>query len=100
MRTMGKMSKRIGTAVKIVTAIDSFKGSLSSLEAGRAAKAGIEKVCYAARTGREESGPGRGAGNEADDEIAYWEIERSAVFRTSQTVDNRPLFGGGCLFSV
>ena len=78
---MGKMSKRIGTAVKIVIAIDSFKGSLSSLEASRAAKAGIEKVCYAARTGREESG--RGSGNEAADEIAYWEIERSAVFRTS-----------------
>ena len=33
--------------MKIVTAIDSFKGSLSSLEASRAAKAGIEKVCYA-----------------------------------------------------
>lgn len=32
--------------MKIVIAIDSFKGSLSSLEAGRAAKAGIEKVCY------------------------------------------------------
>ena len=67
--------------MKIVIAIDSFKGSLSSLEASRAAKAGIEKVCYAARTGREESGPGRGAGNEAADEIAYWEIERNMVIK-------------------
>lgn len=32
---------------KIVIAIDSFKGSLTSMEAGNAAKAGIEKVCDA-----------------------------------------------------
>ena len=90
MRTMGKMSKRIGTAVKIVIAIDSFKGSLSSLEASRAAKAGIEKVCQQPnRQGRIRSG----AGNEAADEIAYREIERSAVFRTSfSPLDAIPYF--------
>ena len=33
--------------MKVVIAIDSFKGSMSSMEAGLAAKAGIEKVCKA-----------------------------------------------------
>lgn len=33
--------------MKVVIAIDSFKGSMTSLEAGNAAKAGIEKVCDA-----------------------------------------------------
>lgn len=33
--------------MKIVIAMDSFKGSLTSLEAGNAVKAGIEKVCDA-----------------------------------------------------
>lgn len=30
--------------MKVVIAIDSFKGSMSSMEAGRAAKAGIERA--------------------------------------------------------
>ena len=33
--------------MKVVIAIDSFKGSMSSMEAGRAAKAGIERACGA-----------------------------------------------------
>ncbi len=33
--------------MKVVVAIDSFKGSLSSIEAGNAAKEGIEKACSA-----------------------------------------------------
>ncbi len=33
--------------MKVVIAIDSFKGSMSSMEAGNAAKAGIEKACSA-----------------------------------------------------
>lgn len=33
--------------MKVVIAIDSFKGSMSSMEAGYAAKAGVEKVCPA-----------------------------------------------------
>lgn len=33
--------------MKVVVAIDSFKGSLTSLEAGKAVKNGIEKVCNA-----------------------------------------------------
>lgn len=33
--------------MKVVIAVDSFKGSMSSMEAGFAAKAGIEKVCGA-----------------------------------------------------
>lgn len=33
--------------MKIVVAIDSFKGSLSSIEAGSAAKSGIERACLA-----------------------------------------------------
>jgi len=33
--------------MKVVIAMDSFKGSMSSMEAGNAAKAGIEKVCDA-----------------------------------------------------
>lgn len=33
--------------MKVVIAVDSFKGSMSSMEAGFAAKAGIEKVCSA-----------------------------------------------------
>lgn len=33
--------------MKVVIAIDSFKGSMSSMEAGNAAKAGIERVCSA-----------------------------------------------------
>ena len=33
--------------MKIVIAIDSFKGSMSSMEAGNAAKAGILKACDA-----------------------------------------------------
>ena len=33
--------------MKIVIAMDSFKGSLTSMEAGNAVKAGIEKVCDA-----------------------------------------------------
>jgi len=34
--------------MKVVIAVDSFKGSMSSMEAGNAVKAGIEKVCHAA----------------------------------------------------
>ena len=33
--------------MKVVIAIDSFKGSMSSMEAGNAAKAGIERACNA-----------------------------------------------------
>lgn len=33
--------------MKVVIAMDSFKGSLSSINAGNAAKAGIERVCNA-----------------------------------------------------
>lgn len=33
--------------MKVVIAIDSFKGSMSSMEAGNAAKAGIERACGA-----------------------------------------------------
>ena len=33
--------------MKIVIAVDSFKGSMSSMEAGNAAKAGILRVCDA-----------------------------------------------------
>lgn len=33
--------------MKVVIAIDSFKGSLSSMEAGEAVKEGIQKVCDA-----------------------------------------------------
>lgn len=33
--------------MKVVIAMDSFKGSLSSIEAGSAVKAGIERVCDA-----------------------------------------------------
>lgn len=33
--------------MKVVIAIDSFKGSMSSMEAGNAAKAGIERACVA-----------------------------------------------------
>lgn len=35
------------TIMKVVIAMDSFKGSMSSMEAGNAVKAGIEKVCDA-----------------------------------------------------
>lgn len=38
-----------GIVVKVVIAIDSFKGSLSSMEAGIAAKDGILKACNAAK---------------------------------------------------
>ena len=31
--------------MKVLVAIDSFKGSLSSLQAGNAVKSGIEKLC-------------------------------------------------------
>ena len=34
-------------SMKVVIAIDSFKGSMSSIEAGEAARAGILKVCDA-----------------------------------------------------
>ena len=33
--------------MKVVIAMDSFKGSISSMQAGLAAKAGIERVCHA-----------------------------------------------------
>ena len=33
--------------MKVVIAIDSFKGSMSSMEAGNAAKAGVERACTA-----------------------------------------------------
>lgn len=36
-----------GHIMKVVIAMDSFKGSLSSIEAGSAVKAGIERVCDA-----------------------------------------------------
>ena len=38
--------------MKVVIAIDSFKGSMSSMEAGRAAKAGIERARGIDRTER------------------------------------------------
>ena len=33
--------------MKVVIAMDSFKGSMSSMEAGNAVKAGVERVCTA-----------------------------------------------------
>ena len=36
-----------GEFMKVVAAIDSFKGSLTSIEAGQAAKEGILKACDA-----------------------------------------------------
>ena len=33
--------------MKIVIAMDSFKGSMSSMEAGKAAKDGINRCCHA-----------------------------------------------------
>ena len=50
--------------MKIVTVIDSFKGSLSSMEAGRAATEGIRRVgggtgaAFGGRRRRYGSGPG------------------------------------------
>ena len=35
------------SSMKVVVAMDSFKGSMTSMEAGNAAKAGIERVCGA-----------------------------------------------------
>ncbi len=55
--------------MKVVIAIDSFKGSMSSIEAGEAAAAGIRKVYSEAKTkvypladggGRDSAGTGPG----------------------------------------
>ena len=56
-----KLYERRGV-MKIVTVIDSFKGSLSSMEAGRAATEGIRRVDpqadFGGRRRRYGSGPG------------------------------------------
>lgn len=67
--------------MKVVIAIDSFKGSMSSIEAGEAAAAGIRKVYSEAKTkvypladgrGRDSAGTGPGTWGKLGECDSYW----------------------------